>query len=116
MSWAATATRLADACIAAVGNTVTIDGVTRSGILRSPSESLYDGVVVLTDWMVELPRSVWAVVAEGTVITVDGQAFVAREQSRLTTDGASVMVPLEAVSLAALKVFADDVFEVGVFI
>ena len=116
MSWAAIANRLADVCIGALGNDVTIGGVSGKGILRSPSESIYDGVVVVTDWMVELPVTVWALVAEGTTIAVDGQMFVAREQSRVTADGSSVMVPLELVPVVAGQVFVADVFEVGVFV
>lgn len=101
MSWATIANRLAVACIAPLGNAVTIGNVSGKGILRSPSESIYDGVVVVTDWMLELPRYdaegnlVWPTVAEGAAITVDNVAFLAREQSRLTADGSSVMVPLE---------------------
>lgn len=95
MSWATIATDLADQCIAALGNDVVIGGVTGKGILKSPSESLYDGVVILTDWMLELPVSVWSSMAEGTSITVDGVAFLAREQGRLSADGSSVIVPLE---------------------
>jgi hypothetical protein len=59
MSWATISRRLADVCIEQVGNDVTINGVSGRGILKSPSESIYDGVVVVTDWMVELPISVW---------------------------------------------------------
>lgn len=95
MSWATVATDLADRCITALGNDVTIGGVSGKGILKSPSESLYDGVVILTDWMVELPVSVWSSMAEGTTITVDGVGYVAREQGRVSLDGSSLMVPLE---------------------
>jgi hypothetical protein len=95
VSWATVAYRLADACITAVGNDVTIGSTTGRGILNSPSESIYDGVVVVTDWMVELPVSTWATVAEGTAIIIDDQAFIAREQGRLTKDGSSILVPLE---------------------
>jgi hypothetical protein len=95
MSWATISRRLADVCIEQVGNDVTINGVSGRGILKSPSESIYDGVVVVTDWMVELPISVWGVVAESTQITADGQLFLAREQGRIAADGSSVMVPLE---------------------
>lgn len=98
MSWATIAADLADRCIAPLGNDVTIEGVTGKGILKSPSESLYDGVVILTDWMVELPVNVWPVVAEGTTITIDGTAYQAREQGRVTADGSAVLVPLEMVS------------------
>lgn len=95
MTWATTAQRLAVSAIQQLGNDVTIASVSGRGILRSPSESIFDGVVVVTDWMVELPVSTWSSVAEGTAITVDGQAFVAREQGRLSADGSSIMVPLD---------------------
>lgn len=81
--------------MAALGNDVVIGGVSGKGMLRSPSESLYDGVVILTDWMLELPVSTWATMAEGTTITVDGVNYVAREQGRITADGSGLMVPLE---------------------
>lgn len=101
MSWATIAADLADRCIAPLGNDVTIGGVAGKGILKSPSESLYDGVVILTDWMVELPVNSWASVAEGTTITVDGVTYLAREQGRVTADGSAVLVPLELVPSAA---------------
>jgi hypothetical protein len=95
MSWQATAARLAAAAFRALGNEVEIDGVSGWGILQSPSESVFDGVVVITDYMLELDRAVWPVVPEGSVVTVDGVIYTAREQSRINRDGSSVMVPLE---------------------
>jgi hypothetical protein len=95
MSWQSTAARLAAAAFRALGNDVEIGGVSGWGILQSPSESVFDGVVIITDYMLELDRAAWPVVAEGTVITVDGVTYRAREQSRINRDGSSVMVPLE---------------------
>ena len=98
MSWADTATRLADTAIEALGNDVMIEGVTGRGILRTPSESVFDGVLILTDYMLEVPASIWPLVEEGADVMVDGQEFTAREQSRPVPDGSSIMVPLEPVS------------------
>ena len=95
MSWAATAQRLATASFRALGNAVEIGGVSGRGILTTPTESVFDGVLILTDYMLELDRAVWPVVTEGTVITVDGATYQAREQGRINRDGSSVMVPLE---------------------
>jgi hypothetical protein len=95
VSWAATASRLTTSCLSTIGNDVVIFDVAGKGILRSPSESIFDGVVVVTDWMLELDSAVWPVVGEGTVVTVDGTDYVAREQSRLGTDQSSIFVPLE---------------------
>jgi hypothetical protein len=95
MSWAATAQRLATTALRALGNAVEIDGVSCWGILMTPTESVFDGVLILTDYMLELDRSVWPVIPEGSVVTVDGVIYTAREQSRINRDGSSVMVPLE---------------------
>jgi hypothetical protein len=95
MSWADTAARMVAECFPALGNDVTIGVTSGKGILKSPSESVFDGVIVVTDWMLELPQATWPTVAEGTAITVDNVAFLAREQSRLGSDGATVFVPLE---------------------
>jgi hypothetical protein len=62
---------------------------------------VFDGVIVVTDWMLELPQATWPTVAEGTAITVDNVAFLAREQSRLGADGATVFVPLEVAPAGA---------------
>jgi len=98
MTWANTANRLADTAIQALGNDVVIDGVAGRGILREPSESIFDGVVVVTNYMLEVPASLWPLVEEGADITVDGREFIATEQSRSTADGSSVMIPLEPVT------------------
>ena len=105
MSWASTAQRLATTALRALGNAVEIDGVSGWGILMTPTESVFDGVLILTDYMLELDRSVWPVVAEGTVITVDGATYQAREQSRINRDGSSVMVPLEPVTVPQVVTF-----------
>jgi hypothetical protein len=97
MSWSDTANRLADSAIERLGNDITIDGVAGRGILRQPSESIFDGVVIVTDYMLEVPASAWPLVEEGADITVDGKEFTAREQSRPSQDGSSVMIPLEPV-------------------
>ena len=95
MSWQQTADRLAATALRALGNAVEIGEDAGWGILQSPSESIFDGVVIVTDFMLELDRAVWPAVAEGTVVTVDGVTYRAREQSRINRDGSSVMVPLE---------------------
>ena len=95
MSWATIAADLTDRCFAPLGNAVTIAGVSGKGILKSPSESFYDGVVVLTDWTLELPASVWPSIEEGAAITVDGVTYLAREQGRIGADQSTVLVPLE---------------------
>jgi hypothetical protein len=110
MSWAATALRLASVTMRALGNEVTIGGTNGWGILQSPSESVFDGVVIWTDWVVELPVATWPTVAEGAVITVDGTTFRAREQGRIGKDGSVVMVPLEEyqVPLATMTTIGGD--------
>jgi len=95
MSWQTTANRLASTSLRLLGNAVVIDGVRGWGILTTPTESVFDGVLILTDYMLELDRAVWPEVAEGTMVIVDGVMYTAREQSRINRDGSSVMVPLE---------------------
>jgi hypothetical protein len=97
MSWATTAAQLTAGTMATLGNAVTIGAVTNWGILRSPSEMVLDGAVVVTDWMLELPAAVWASITEGQGITVDGANYVARESSRPGTDGSTIHVPLERI-------------------
>lgn len=110
MSWADTAGRLAQGCLSAVGNTVTIGGYTGKGILRSPSESIFDGVVIVTDWMLELSQSDWPIISEGTAITVDGIDYLAREQSRLGTDQSTIFVALEPAAGNAPPLVMDGDF------
>lgn len=95
MSWADISSALTVATFAALGNDVTIGATTGKGILKSPSESILDGILIVTDYLLELPVATWASVAEGTAITVDGVGYVSRETSRLNPDGSSIMVPLE---------------------
>lgn len=109
MSWQTTADRLAGMAMTALGNAVTIGGVSGYGILQSPAESILDGVVIVTDYMLELPRTVWPVVPEGTAITVDGLVYVAREQSRPNVDRSSIYVPLELARGNNLLTLAGDV-------
>ena len=95
MAWQEKINRMAESISRFLGNSVTIDEVTAFGFLESPEEKVYDGMVVLTDYMLELPAVSWATVAEGTIITVDGALFRAREQSRPNADRSSIFVPLE---------------------
>jgi len=95
MSWASTAQRLATTALRALGNDVRIGVVSGRGILVTPTESVFDGALILTDYMLELDASVWSTVLEGTEIIVDGVTYLAREQSRVNRDGSSVLVPLE---------------------
>jgi hypothetical protein len=82
------------------------------GILRSPEESVLDGMVYVTDYLLELPVTQWATVLEGASITVDGVGYLAREQGRINRDGSSIFVPLTP---ATMETFTADVFELGVF-
>ena len=95
MTWSATAARLTAGTMPALGNSVTIDGVTNYGILRSPEEAVLDGVVVVSDFMLELPFAIWEDIEEGTSVRVDGVSYAARESSRPGVDRSTVWVPLE---------------------
>ena len=112
MSWRNTANRLARTTIRSLGNDVLIGGETGRGILRSPEESVLDGMVYVTDYLLELPVTQWATVLEGASITVDGVGYLAREQGRINRDGSSIFVPLTP---ATMETFTADVFELGVF-
>jgi len=99
MSWRSTALRLARTTIRSLGNDVLIAGESGRGILRSPEESVLDGMVYVTDYLLEVPVTQWPTVLEGTSITVDGVAYTAREQGRINRDGSSVFVPLTPVTV-----------------
>ena len=112
MSWRSAALRLARTTIRSLGNDVLIGGQTGRGILRSPEESVLDGMVYVTDYLLEVPVTQWPAVLEGTAVTVDGVSYFAREQGRINRDGSSVFVPLAP---ATVETFTADVFELGVF-
>ena len=97
MSWQAKTARMAASVARRLGNAVAIGSTSAFGFLESPEEKVYDGTIVLTDYMLELPVLSWQYVAEGTIITVDGVVYRAREQGRPNPDGSSIMVPLELI-------------------
>lgn len=95
MTWQDRVNRMAVSTARRLGNAVTIGADTSFGFLQSPEEKVFDGMVVLTDYMLELPVLSWQFVAEGTLIVVDEVSYVAREQSRPNVDRSSIFVPLE---------------------
>jgi hypothetical protein len=95
MTWQAKANRIAKSTARRLGNVVLIDGVTAYGWLESPEEKVYDGVVVVTDYTLEVPFVSWSYISEGTLVVVDGVNYVAREQSRPNSDRSSIIVPLK---------------------
>jgi hypothetical protein len=95
MTWQAKANRLAKSTARRLGNTVTIGSVTAYGWLRSPEERVFDGVLVASDYTLELPVVSWPIVPENTVVLVDGAIYRAREESVPNADGSSIVVPLE---------------------
>lgn len=94
MSWQARTNRMAASVARRLGNAVTIGAVSAFGFLESPEEKVYDGMVVLTDYMLELPALSWPYVAEGTLVVVDEVNYVSREESRPNADRSSIFVPL----------------------
>jgi hypothetical protein len=108
MSWQATADRLSGTAMRVLGNAVEILGATGHGILQSPSESILDDVLIVTDYMLELDRATWLNVPEGTGVMVDGVEYRAREQSRVSLDGSSIFVALEPVTTEAEHILDGD--------
>lgn len=94
MTWQARADRMALSLARRLGNAVTIGADEGFGFLNSPEEKVFDGMVVLTNYELELPKLTWSYVAEGTGITVDGVAYQSREESRPNKDGSSILIPL----------------------
>ena len=94
MTWQARANRMALSLSRRLGNAVTIGSESGYGFLRSPEETVYDGMVFLTDYVLELPVLSWPYVAEGTAIIVDGITYQSREESRPNRDRSSIMIPL----------------------
>jgi hypothetical protein len=95
MTWQARANRMAASTIRRLGNALTIDGTTGFGILHSPEERVFDGMVVTTDFDLELAVLDWPFIPEGTAIEVDSVLYVAREDSKPTKDGSSIRMPLQ---------------------
>jgi hypothetical protein len=95
MTWQARANRMAASTIRRLGNAVEIDGTPGFGILQSPAERVFDGMVVTTDFTLELAVTDWAFVEEGTALTVDGIAYTTREDSKPNQDGSSILIPLQ---------------------
>lgn len=110
MTWQARANRMALSLSRRLGNAVTIGAVSGYGFLRSPEEKVYDGMVFLTDYVLELPVLTWPVIAEGTVIAVDGATYRAHEQSRPNTDRSSVFVPLRPLASDPVVAVLDGDF------
>lgn len=95
MTWQARANRMAASTIRRLGNAVEIDGTAGFGILQSPEERVFDGMVVTTDFTLELAVTDWAFIEEGTALTVDGVAYMTREDSKPNQDGSSILMPLQ---------------------
>ena len=115
MGWRSVALMLSRSARTALGNDVTIAGTTGYGILRSPEESVMDGMVFVSDYLLELPVDTWPSLAEGALVDVDGVLYQSREQGRINRDGSSLFVPLTKARAGLLGVFVDGVFEDGVF-
>lgn len=115
MSWLDRTRRLADRCLAVLGNDVSINGIPCRGILKSPQEMVIDGAVFVLDHMLEVPASEWPAVSEAVLIVVDGVNYRARETGRLSPDGSTLLIPLAPVVTVGTAVFETGVYLDGVF-
>lgn len=111
MTWQARANRMAASTIRRLGNAVEIDGTPGFGILQSPEERVFDGMVVTTDFDLELAVIDWLFIPEGTAIEVGGVLYVAREDSKPNQDGSSIHVSLRPAPSPLPPVDAPDEIE-----
>lgn len=95
MAWQEKINRMAASTISRLGNAVVIDDASGYGIFRSPEERVFDGMVVTTDFDLELAVTDWPFIPEGTAVEVDGTLYVAREDSVPVGDGSSIRFPLQ---------------------
>ena len=84
--WARLSRRLATTSTRRVGDVVTMGAVVGGGILHMPAEQYLDGMVVLSDYMLEYDPTVFTI-ARGNVVTVDGIIY------RAKSDGAPMPRP-----------------------
>ena len=103
MTWQARANRMALSLSRRLGNAVTIGSESGYGFLRSPEEKVYDGMVFLTNYVLEFPALTWPYVAEGTAIIVDEITYQSREESRPNRDRSSILIPLRLALLGGRR-------------
>lgn len=97
MSFFSLAQRLTRVTMERLGNVVEIAGTTGRGQLQSPTEELFDGMTLGVTYELRIPFQTFGEVPEGEGVTVDGVAYVARQDSRPDGDGTTEILLLEKV-------------------
>jgi hypothetical protein len=96
--WARLSKRTATTTTRRVGDVVTVGGTIAAGILHMPAEQYLDGLVVMSDYLLEYDPAVFTI-RRGTIVTVDGIIYRAKSDgaamARPYADGVVWTAPLE---------------------
>jgi hypothetical protein len=99
--WARLSRRTATTSTRRVGDAVVIGQISGGGILHMPAEQYLDGLVVMSDYLLEYDPNVFTI-QRGTVLMVDGVIYRAKSDGaamgRPYADGVVWTVPLEPTS------------------